>query len=127
VARIVLDASAVLALVLREKGADVVAGLKAGSLISAVNLAEVGTLLIRDGLGDEAMRQVVRALELDVAPFDERSALAAAELRRLTGDLGLSLGDRACLALAKSIGGAAVTADRSWAQLTLDIEIRLIR
>jgi PIN domain nuclease of toxin-antitoxin system len=73
------------------------------------------------------MRQVVRALELEVVPFDEAAALDAAELRRLTADHGLSLGDRACLALAKALSGTAVTADRNWARIGLDIDVRLIR
>lgn len=124
---IVLDASAVLALVFKETGADVVASLKTGAFISAVNYAEVGTRLVREGLDDETMRRVVQALELDVVPFDAGAALQAAELRRLTADHGLSLGDRACLGLAKSLGATAVTADRIWADIALGIDVRLIR
>jgi ribonuclease VapC len=123
----VLDASAVLALVFKEAGAEVVASVKNGAFISAINYAEVGTRLIREGLDDETMRRVVQALELDVVPFAEGAALQAAELRRLTADHGLSLGDRACIGLAKSLGGTAMTADRIWADIALGVDVRLIR
>lgn len=113
----VLDASALLALLQGEPGANVVADLLARSVISAVNLLEVMTKLIDRGMPGEAARAALDGLPIDVHPFDRDATYAAGELRRGTRSAGLSLGDRACPALANQFGVAAVTADRAWASL----------
>ncbi len=124
---VVLDASAVLAAVNNEPGADIVAGYMTDAAISAVNLTEVLSRLSDFGLDDEACRAVLAALNLRVVPFDEAAALETGKLRAATRSLGLSLGDRACLALARSLKACVVTADRTWSRLALDVEVRLIR
>ncbi|MHB8575791.1 MAG: type II toxin-antitoxin system VapC family toxin [Dehalococcoidia bacterium] len=123
-----LDASALLAHFLDEPGKQAVAAaLLAGAAISAVNLAEVLARLHQNGTHELALRQAVARLGLDVVPFDEDLAYRTAVLRPLTRHLGLSLGDRACLALAQKLGLPVLTADRAWADLSLGITIQLIR
>ena len=124
---VVLDSSAILALVKDEPGADRVRGRIACSVVSAVNLAEVGAKLSDWGISGADLRYLVANLGFEVAPFGARQALASAELRVATRALGLSLGDRACLALAQSTGLPALTADREWRRAELGVDIELIR
>ena len=123
----VLDSSALLALLRKEPGADRVAAAARQSVVSTVNLAETATVLTDIGIPKADLRSVLSDLSLTTVPFDEEDALLAAELRPLTRAAGLSLGDRACLALAQRRKLPALTADRAWADLDLGIEVRLIR
>jgi ribonuclease VapC len=123
----VVDASAILALMQREPGADIVADAISRGVASAVNLAEVAAKLAERGHSDAQARDRVERLRLDVAEFTVEDAFLAGLLRPLTREAGLSLGDRACLALAQRLGKPAVTADRRWAALNLGIKIELIR
>lgn len=124
---VVLDASAVLALLHREQGADVVEANLASSMISTVNVAEVCTRLTDRGMTDSDIRDVVAALGMTVVQFDEELAYASAALRSRTRIRGLSLGDRACLALAEHLALPALTADRIWADVNVGVDVRLIR
>ena len=122
----VLDASAVLAMLRGEPGAEVVADAIADrAAMSTVTHAEIGAVLIRNQLDPQLLARV--AAQVLVEPFDLTDATTAAALVAATAPLGLSLGDRACLALARRLGVPAVTAGRSWAQLEVGIEIVLIR
>jgi ribonuclease VapC len=123
----VLDASAVLALLRGEPGADAVAALWPGVRVSAVNLSEVAAKLADRGAGEEEIRDTLAELELRVEPFDGEDAIAAGLLRPPTRSDGLSLADRACLALAVRLGLPVVTADRRWTELGLPVEVRAIR
>jgi ribonuclease VapC len=98
-----------------------------GARIGAVNLSEVVAKLIDDGVPEGEIRRAIGRLELDVHAFDAQHAYLAGALREGTRTLGLSLGDRACLALAHTLGVPALTADRSWSGLDLGIAIELIR
>ena len=124
--RAVLDASAILALLLGEPGAETVADAIAdGAAISTVTHAEVGTVLIRNGHDPSLLAQVTAQVSVElftVADADTAAALIADGAR-----LGLSLGDRACLALAKRLNAPALTVEQVWAQLDVGIEITLIR
>lgn len=123
----VLDASALLALLFAEPGAERVADVIAeGAVISTVNLSEVAALLVRHGQKPEKTLALVRE-QIAVEPFTPEDALTAAKLSSLTAPKGLSLGDRACLALAKRLAARAVTAERAWAQLEVDVQVELIR
>lgn len=124
---VVLDASALLALVLAERGAERVAETLEKALISSVNLSETAAVLMDSGIPSARVRARLSRHGLTTVPFDEEDALLAAELRALTRGAGLSLGDRACLALAKRRGLPALTADRAWAALDIGVEVRLIR
>lgn len=124
----VLDASALLALLNEEEGAEQVAELvAAGATISAVNLSEVAAKLSLVGMPEALIRESLDPLGLETVAFDVELAYRAALLAGPAKASGLSLGDRACLALAAQAGLPAVTADRAWRQLGLDVELRLIR
>jgi PIN domain nuclease of toxin-antitoxin system len=113
---VVLDASAVLALLYQEPGGQAVAAHLPGALISAVNLSEVAAKLADDSIPPGDIAVTLGGLGLDVQPFDAAMAVAAGLLRPATRHLGLSLGDRACLALAQSVQGVALTTDRAWSR-----------
>jgi PIN domain nuclease of toxin-antitoxin system len=129
VTRVVLDASALIGLLRGEAGHEVVAAAieSDGPAMSAVNLAEVASKLADEGADPERLRGLLLALDITVVAFDQRLALLSGELRSRTRQLGLSLGDRACLSLAKDLGVPALTSDRVWALLDLGIEIQLAR
>jgi PIN domain nuclease of toxin-antitoxin system len=127
VAETVIDASALLALLNMEPGAEMVAEALPGSAISAVNLAEVVSKLCEAGMPVKAIYQALRPLGLDVVPFDEEQAYQAGLLRAATRELGISLGDRACLSLAAMRGAVALTADKAWAALSAGVSVKIIR
>jgi PIN domain nuclease of toxin-antitoxin system len=123
----VLDASAVLALYLDEPGAAAAEAVVAGSLLSSVNYTEViGSALDRGRPFEDVVMSLAR-MAFTVVAHDLALARRAGELRLSTRRLGLSIGDRACLALAERERLPAYTADRAWANLNLGIEVRLIR
>jgi ribonuclease VapC len=124
---VILDASALLAVLFQEKGAKEVERHIGSAEMSSVNVAEVVSKLVDKGLTDEEATEVFAALKLPVRPFSEGAALETARLRRLSRQSGLSLGDRACLAEASVCGGSVVTADRLWATLPLETPIEVIR
>jgi PIN domain nuclease of toxin-antitoxin system len=124
---VVLDSSAVLAVIHGERGADVVTQALDGAMLSAVNYAEVVTKLVERGTAWEFARTNVLKLGITVVAFDIDLANRAGELRRQTRHLGLSLADRACLALAERERLPALTGDRSWSSVDVGIEVRLIR
>jgi len=121
----VLDASAVLALLQEERGADEVERLMDGSLMSCVNLSEVLQKAEQHGVDTEGLEVDLEALGVEFRDFDVSSARPTA--LAWTPGSGLSLGDRACLALAGQVGGTAVTTDARWAGASLDVDIRVIR
>jgi ribonuclease VapC len=123
----VLDASAVLALLAEEPGADEVEVLLDGSAMSAVNVSEVLQKSIQHGVDTEGLEYDLQALGVEVHPFDLVHARAAAELWELAPKAGLSLGDRACLSLAAGLGAVAVTTDRRWSSLELGVSVRAVR
>ncbi len=124
----VLDASALLALLNQEEGSEQVGELVAtGAIISAVNLSEVAAKLSLVGMPEPLVQEAMDPLGLEIVPFDAEQAYRAALLAGPTRAVGLSLGDRACLALAAQVGLPAVTADRAWRRLELDVHVRVIR
>jgi PIN domain nuclease of toxin-antitoxin system len=115
----VLDASAILAAMLSEQGGDAVGPMLATSIVSAVNVAEVLSKLSENGMLDDETVSDFRQLGLEIVDYDIEQAVKVAELGSLTKHLGLSLGDRSCLALAILRDATAITADRSWTTLTM--------
>lgn len=124
---IAFDASALLAYLYREQGWDRVAEFADEACISAVNLSEVLGKFVRDGHDPVEVLGRIEVTSLEIVPFGTQQAALAAALVPATSARGLSLGDRACLALAASRGIPALTADRVWTELDLGITIRLIR
>jgi ribonuclease VapC len=125
--KVVLDASALLAVLHGEPGAARVTEHLADAVMSAVNVAEAGARLVDRGMPPPLVGEAMRALGVEIASFDADLAQASTALRQGTRPLGLSLGDRACLALAQKLGVPAVTADRAWSNLNLSISVTLIR
>jgi ribonuclease VapC len=115
----VLDASAVLAVLNSESGTDEALRFFDQALLSAVNLSEVLQKAAQIGVDPQLVHQLLGETEIGIVPFDEPMAVAVAGLWPITSGNGLSLGDRACLALADAVNGIAVTADRAWAKLEL--------
>jgi ribonuclease VapC len=127
---IILDASAVLAMLLQEPGQDAVkAALASGAGISAANLAEVMTRLVKDGMPAERAEHALAALPMTLHELDYALAIQAGVQFARTKAFGLSLGDRICLALAAREQAPALTADRIWLQAgpLVGVEVRLIR
>ncbi len=124
---VVVDASAVIAFLRRERGFEEVASVIPGAVISAVNFSEIASWLSDAGTQERKIRMTLQGLELECRTFDGEAALAAGVLRRATRRKGLSVGDRACLALARHLALPALTADRSWAELDVGVEVKLIR
>lgn len=123
----VLDASALLAVMLEERGAERLREFLPGAIIGAVNLAEVVGKLQERGVPDETIDRNMAKLSLPIIPFDEGQAMATGKLRLRTRGAGLSLGDRACLALAAARGVPAVTTDRGWAALEVGTKVIVAR
>lgn len=124
---IVLDSSALLAFLLNELGANDVAARLDEAVISSANLAEVLSKAEERGGDAVALLSQIARTPVNVVPLSVATALGAARLRGKTKALGLSLGDRICLALAEELGCEAWTADKRWASAKLEVAIRLIR
>jgi ribonuclease VapC len=123
----VLDTSALLACLNRESGSESVIGTIAGALLSTVNLAETIAVLVRQGASREKAIEILELWEFQVADFDRSLAEETGALIKRTRSQGLSLGDRACLALALTENLPVVTADRAWRGVDVGVKIRFIR
>jgi ribonuclease VapC len=121
----VLDASALLVLLQEEAGADEVERLLDGASMSAVNLSEVIQKSEQHGVDTEGLEYDLEALGIEFQGFDVAMARLTAELW-IDGS-GLSLGDRACLALARLTGSTAITSDRRWSRVELPVDVRLVK
>lgn len=126
-ASIVLDSSVILAHINDEPGSERASAFFGDALISAVNLAEVVGKLVERGASLGLVRAALSRYGLQVAAFDEELAESTGALRPYTKAFGLSLGDRACLALAQSVALPVLTSDRAWKDLNLSIEVQLLR
>lgn len=126
----VLDASALLTLIQNEAGANLVSDAitQGKAIISSVNLSEVIAKLAENGMLEPAIVDFQNQLPVEVIDFNSAIALVAGLMRPATRKLGLSLGDRACLATAQTLGNLPVlTADRIWAELSTDFKITVLR
>jgi ribonuclease VapC len=123
----VLDSAAVMALLSLEPGYERVAELLNTSVISSVNVAEIFNKLVQKASAEE-VRGFLRPLELRVEDWTEAMAYRSAEFTRFNKSHGLSLGDRACLTLAKQLHATAVTSDPTWRRLpSLGVSVMLFR
>ena len=124
---IILDASAVIALIYEEQGMKIVEKHLAYAEISSVNWSEVISYMIRKGFDPNEVTKLLSDLSLPIVDFTESQAITTAQLIEKTSSKGLSLGDIACLSLAMQKKCPVLTADKAWASLNLDINIELIR
>lgn len=123
----VLDASALLALLLKEPGKEAVEFVLSEAVISSVNWCEVVQRLIRKGAKTSNLRSDLGALGLSVIAFDVEQAEQTASLLLRGKPYGLSLGDRACIALGSFQSADILTADKIWAEAFPELQIRVIR
>lgn len=124
---LVLDASAVLAVLFAEAGAEAVIPRLPGAYLSCVNLAEVASRALDLGMPvDDTLREIGR-LPVRIALYDSEQARVTADLRPASKPLGLSLGDRACIALAITRQASVLTGDRTWEKAKLGVEVILFR
>ncbi len=126
-AEAVLDASALIAFLRREPGAEKVADVLARSCISAVNLAETLGKMVEHGKPLEATCYQVERLRILVVPFDEEQARIAASLWKQTRSVGMSLGDRGCISLALKMSLPAFTTEAAWEKADVGIKVVRIR
>lgn len=125
---VVMDSSAFLAWLWDEKGSEVVHAYSDNYIVGSVNAAEIFTKMIERSPVDEAEAKItLLAMSMNIIPFDAQQSVNCAKLRTSTRKFGLSLGDRACLALAIREKATVLTADSAWSNLDLGIEIRVIR
>ena len=124
----VMDSSALLAVSKGEKGAEIVMELIEANdcVISSVNMAEVATRMLDLGLPLNELKRALGLFNMDVIDFNEEQAITCAELRPLTKSAGLSLGDRACLGLAKLMDATAVTSDRPWMAIAEPVGVKVL-
>jgi PIN domain nuclease of toxin-antitoxin system len=123
----VLDASAVLTVLNQEPGKERVEAILGQAALSMVNVAEAIGKLMDAGMSDANARTSLELLQVEVVDLDFEMAFLAGSLKQATKKLGLSLGDRCCLALASLRGNTAVTADRLWSKLKLGIQVEVVR
>lgn len=124
---VVLDASALMAFLHSEPGADIVWEALSDAIISAVNYSEVVKKAVERGKDPEGVASAIRSLKLAIVPFGEDLVVETADLYRLTKPHGMSFADRACLALGIVRGLNVLTTDRKMGLLKLPIKVRLIR
>ena len=127
--KVVLDASVLLAYLFEETGREYVETLleSGQGIVSSVNYAEVVGKLVDKQMPLASVQLVMDNLELECLPFSEKQAFLAGELRQVSKPLGLSLGDRACIALGIDQNLTILTADRNWIKMTVDCDIQLLR
>jgi len=123
----VLDSSAVLAVMFGESGQERVLATLPGALLSTVNLTEIISKLTTRGVSAQNAENAVRRLGVECVDFSAAHARIAGELRPLTKSAGLSLGDRACVALGIEREAEILTTDRAWATIVVPVTISLIR
>jgi ribonuclease VapC len=123
----VLDASALLALLQAEPGNERVAAVLPDAVMSSINLSEVIAKFANAGRSEPEIRSYLNPLGLNVIPFGSELAYSTGMLRPNTRALGLSFGDRACIALAESLKIPILTSDRAWTSLSLSVSVQLIR
>ena len=123
----VLDASAVLALIQGEPGGQRVRTVVRQAVLSSVNLTEVVTKLVARGVPLNDVREILLEIELFVHAHDEELAIETGAMHAITRRQGLSLGDRACLALARRLAATALTADRAWSRVQVGVAVEVIR
>jgi PIN domain nuclease of toxin-antitoxin system len=123
----VWDASALLALINNEPGHEKMEQYLPGAYMSSINISEVASILLSMSMKQSEIEQLIHSIIPNAIPFDNHHAYHAADLRIKTKNMGLSLGDRACLSLGEIKNLPVITADKIWGKLDLNIKIILIQ
>lgn len=123
----VLDSTALIALVSSEPGCENVAAILDGSTISAVNLTETIHKLVQRGSAPQIVERLLGELQLNVTEWTETLSYRSAEFAMFGRSHGLSLGDRACLTLAKQLRATAVTSDHAWRPVSKTVSVQFFR
>jgi ribonuclease VapC len=123
----VLDASALLAVLLKEPGADIVRPHLPGAMISSVNVAEVINRRLKNGESLERNAQIVGSLQMRIVDFDFEQAVMSASFKPYARIANLSLADRACLSLGLLRNVPVLTAEHNWTKADMGVDVRLIR
>lgn len=121
------DSSALLAITFNENGAARAEAVLKGGILSTVNASELVARFVEVGAKESQARQWLLRFGLDIRPFDQELAIATGLLRATTKHFGLSLGDRACIALAQQLDRPVITADQRWSTLDLGVDVQQIR
>jgi ribonuclease VapC len=124
---IVLDASAIIAVIQSEPGGDLVLDLKTKPLVSTVNIVEARTKLFDFGHTAAQVDELMKLVDMIEVDFTSAQSRIASGMRDTTRHAGLSLGDRACLALAVEKNAVAMTTDQQWAKVDVAVRVELIR
>lgn len=124
---IILDASALIALIANEKGADIVTKYLPNAVMSTVNITEVITRIIKAGASFDEAQIIVDSLIHTKVSFTDQQAMLAGKIVTDTKKHNLSLGDRACLALAMNKELPVLTADKVWSKLKIGVKVEQIR
>lgn len=125
--KIVFDASALLVLLNQEPGWELAEQYLPGAILSTVNFSEVIAILLGLGLSDTQAEHLVGELIAEIIPFDIEQSIIAANFRKISKSYGLSLGDRACFALAEVKKLPVLTADKIWSKVNAKVEVVLVR
>ncbi len=126
--KVVIDSSALLAYIKKEPGAEALIDILPHAFISTINYSEVATIILALGMPRELVESTLMDLVGELVDFNQSQAILAASLRQSTKSKGLSLGDRACIALGIELQLPIYTADKIWKELNIkDADIRLIR
>ncbi len=124
---VILDSSALLALIKKEQGAEIVEKLIGRVIMSSINLSEVAATLLDSDMSVKECQECIEPFIEKIIPFGKEESFSTAALKKLTKHKGLSQGDRACIALGLSTGYPIYTADKVWAELDLNCIINMIR
>lgn len=119
----VLDTSAVLALFNKEGGSETISALARQSAVSTVILAEVASKMSEWNTPSSEIDRWIGALEIEIVSFDHEQAMEVGALREFTHQRGLSLGDRACLVLARRLKVPAYTSDKAWSDIDIGVAV----
>jgi len=126
--KVVLDASALLALIKNEQGAEIVEELLGNIVMSSVNVSEVASILLDSKMSVTEAREAIEPFIDSIVPFDLEQSINCASLGKISKHLGLSLGDKACITLGIKLGVPIYTADKIWQEFkSKEVNIKLIR
>ncbi|MDG1437117.1 MAG: type II toxin-antitoxin system VapC family toxin [Rickettsiaceae bacterium] len=123
--KILLDTSALIALLKKEPGYKKVDEVVAHSAISSVNLCELVSILAKNSIPENAIDDIINDIVPEIIPFCENLGVKAGKLSSFTKEYGLSLGDKACIATAEYYSMEVYTADKIWAKLENNISTKI--